>query len=71
MSAAGAGPESLSLLIACGALAKEIVEIIRANGWEHMRIQCLPADLHNRPENIPEAVREGLPRFDAKFSVPR
>ena len=57
MSAARAGPEVSSLLIACGALAKEIVQVIRANGWEHMRIQCLPAELHNRPENIPEAVR--------------
>jgi hypothetical protein len=57
MSAAAFGPRSSSLLIACGALAKEIVQIIRANGLEHMRIQCLPAELHNRPENIPEAVR--------------
>jgi hypothetical protein len=46
------------LIIACGALAKEIVELQRLNGWSHIRIQCLPAELHNRPEKIPAAVRE-------------
>jgi hypothetical protein len=45
------------LLIACGALAKEIVELKRINNWEHLKIQCLPAELHNRPEKIPDAVR--------------
>ena len=45
------------LLIACGALAREIVELIRLNDWDHVRVQCLPAELHNRPESIPEAVR--------------
>lgn len=45
------------LLIACGALAREIVELTRLNSWDHLRIQCLPAELHNRPENIPAAVR--------------
>ncbi len=45
------------LVIACGALAKEIVELQRLNGWTHLKIQCLPAELHNRPEKIPDAVR--------------
>ena len=45
------------LLIACGALAKEIVALQKRNGWSHMKIQCLPAELHNRPEKIPAAVR--------------
>jgi hypothetical protein len=45
------------LLIACGALAKEIVELKRLNNWTHLKIQCLPAELHNRPEKIPDAVR--------------
>ncbi len=46
-----------TLLIACGALAREIVELIRLNGWSHMTVTCLPAIWHNRPERIPEAVR--------------
>jgi len=45
------------LVIACGALAREIVELKRLNNWAHLKIQCLPADLHNRPEKIPTAVR--------------
>lgn len=45
------------LLIACGALARELVELTRLNNWDHLRIQCLPAELHNRPEKIPAAVR--------------
>jgi hypothetical protein len=48
------------LLIACGALAREIVELIRLNDWEHVRVQCLPAELHNRPERIPDAVRKEI-----------
>lgn len=45
------------LVVACGALAREIVELKRLNNWTHLKIQCLPAELHNRPEKIPAAVR--------------
>lgn len=45
------------LLIACGALAREVLAPLRGNGWSHVDVQCLPAELHNRPERIPEAVR--------------
>jgi hypothetical protein len=45
------------LIIACGALAHEITALKRANGWEQLDVRCLPADLHNRPERIPAAVR--------------
>ena len=46
-----------TLFIACGALAREIVELIRVNGWSHMSVTCLPAIWHNTPQRIPEAVR--------------
>lgn len=46
------------LLIACGALAREILALKNANGWDHMVLTCLPAIFHIRPEKIPEAVRE-------------
>ncbi len=46
-----------TLLIACGALAREVVELIRRNGWRHMTVTCLPANWHNTPQRIPEAVR--------------
>ena len=46
------------LVIACGALAHEIMALKRANRWERMDVRCVPADLHNRPERIPGAVRD-------------
>jgi hypothetical protein len=48
------------LLIACGALGREIVDLIEMNRWEMFDIQCLPAIWHNRPEKIPEGVREKI-----------
>ena len=44
------------LLVACGALAREILALIKVNGWTHMDLQCLPANLHLTPEKIPDAV---------------
>ena len=43
-------------MIACGAIARELVRIRELNGWDHVEFQCLPAELHNRPERIPAAV---------------
>ena len=45
------------LIIACGALAHEITALKRANAWDQIDVRCLPAELHNRPERIPAAVR--------------
>lgn len=45
------------LLIACGALAREILALVNANGWKGLDLTCLPAKLHNTPQDIPEAVR--------------
>jgi hypothetical protein len=51
-----------TLLIACGALAPEVLALIRLNGWSHMELACLPAHLHNTPQRIPEAVRAKIRR---------
>jgi hypothetical protein len=48
------------LVIACGALAREITALKRANGWAGMDVTCLPPELHNRPERIPESVAEAI-----------
>lgn len=48
------------LLLACGALAREILALKAANGWEHMDLQCLPAKLHLYPEQIPDAVERAV-----------
>ena len=46
------------LILACGALAHEILAVIRANRFDHIDLQCLPAILHNHPERITLAVRD-------------
>lgn len=51
-----------SLVIACGALAREITTLINLNGWSSMRVQCVPAKIHNTPEQIPDAVRNLIQR---------
>ncbi len=48
------------LVIACGAIAHEIVALKRANAWNLLDVRCLPAELHNRPERIPDAVRAAI-----------
>jgi len=48
------------LVIACGALAREIASLRRMNDWKAIDVRCLPAELHNRPERIAPAVREEI-----------
>jgi hypothetical protein len=48
------------LVIACGALAREIIALKKLNGWSALDIQCLPPELHNRPERIPAAVQAAI-----------
>jgi hypothetical protein len=59
LEAVGAGR---ILLIACGALAHEILALKSANGWSHLDLQCLPAKLHLWPERIIPAVEEAVAR---------
>jgi hypothetical protein len=47
-------------VIACGALAREIVALKRLNGWSALTVECLPPELHNRPERIPAAVQAAI-----------
>ena len=58
-----------TLVIACGALARELVAVIEANRIGGLEVTCLPAILHNRPQEIPAAVRRKIranrDRFDA------
>lgn len=44
------------LVLACGALAREVLAVVRLNGWTHVDVRCLPASLHLRPERIAGAV---------------
>lgn len=56
------------LVIACGAIAHELVRIRDLNGWDHVEFQCLPASLHNTPDRIPEAVLEKIEAEHQNFS---
>lgn len=49
-----------TLLIACGALAREILALIELNRWDHMVVTCLPAIWHNTPAKIPGGIREKI-----------
>lgn len=59
------------LILGCGALAHEIRAIIAANGFAHLDLHCLPAQLHNTPHLIPDAVEaavtEARPRYAQIF----
>jgi len=54
------GQPSRVLVIGCGALARELVEIARRPGFEHLDVTCLPARLHNRPALIAGAVERKI-----------
>ncbi len=62
------GAQPAILVIACGALAREIVALRTLNHWPHMVVQCLPADWHNRPEKIPEGVRAKIRAARGRFT---
>lgn len=49
-----------TLVIACGALARELIDAKELNRLDHLDITCLPAIWHNRPEKIPDGVRKKI-----------
>ena len=55
------------LIIACGALAPDLVRVRDLNGWQHIEFQCLPAELHNDPQKIPELVRQKILENKGRF----
>jgi hypothetical protein len=59
------------LLLACGALGREIVDLIERNRWTGFDLQCLPAKWHNTPDKIVPALREKIkdakPRYESIF----
>jgi hypothetical protein len=59
--------EARVLLIACGALAREIVDLMERNNWTAFDIQCLPAKWHNTPQFIVPGVREKIRAARGKY----
>ena len=70
MSAHCPTPDKL-LVIACGALAHDLAHLRQLNRWEHMDIECLPAEYHNTPDKITPAVagkiRAGRKKYEKIF----
>ena len=68
MSRLGSGSRTESVLvIACGALSRELHAIRRANGWDHLRIRCLDPALHLRPAEIAPRLRAQLERAHGQY----
>jgi hypothetical protein len=44
------------LVLACGAIAREVLAVIELNGWTHVTVRCLPGKLHSTPAKIAPAV---------------
>jgi Protein of unknown function (DUF1638) len=55
------------LLIACGALAHEILALKRINRWDHFDLQCLPANLHLYPDKITPAVAQAVATYQSQY----
>lgn len=63
------GPDGAphTLILACGALAREIRDIARLHELDNVTLECLPASLHMTPAKIPAAIRERLERARGRF----
>jgi hypothetical protein len=48
------------LVIACGALARELLDLIKLNQFGWVDVECLPARLHNTPQLITDAVEDRI-----------
>lgn len=47
-------------VIACGAIAREIVALTRINGLDHIDLRCLPAILHCYPQKITPELQKAV-----------
>ena len=65
--ASHATPSGQTLVIACGALAREIVDLIAALKLDRIAVTCLPAIWHNTPDRIPDGVRAKIRAARAQY----
>ena len=56
-----------TLIIACGALARELSEVVSINNLKHIEVECLPASYHNSPDKIPAALEERILKHSADY----
>ena len=59
------------LVLACGALVSELRAVLSANGLvDQVEVRYLPANLHNRPQQIVPALRTMLAELDPRSERP-
>ena len=56
-----------SLIIACGALAREILALKEINNWDHLDLTCLPAIYHVYPDKITDAVEAAVLKHKSDY----
>jgi len=54
-------------VIACGAIARELVALAQLNKWDQLKLHCLPAELHNHPDDIPARVADKLQELSDRY----
>jgi len=57
------------LLLACGALAREVMAVRDANALSHLDLHCLPAKLHNEPHKIVPAVEDAVAKYRSAYDT--
>jgi hypothetical protein len=55
------------LVIACGALVREITDLKDRYGWDHLQLKCIDAKLHMRPALIPGRLRKMIRKYKNEF----
>lgn len=55
-------------IIACGAIVREMIAIAKRQGWD-FELTAVPAQLHNRPEQIAPAVAQRLDEWAHRFDL--
>ncbi len=63
------GDNGRVMVIACGALAREILALTDANDWGHIHLTCLPAILHNHPDKICDAVEQAVAKHRPNYGT--
>ncbi|TCD15050.1 DUF1638 domain-containing protein [Oricola cellulosilytica] len=53
-------------VIACGMIAREILDVCRVNGLQHISLTCLPAEFHHYPQRIAPAVDAAIVKARAE-----
>jgi Protein of unknown function (DUF1638) len=59
--------QARAVILACGAIAREVLEVVRLNAWTHVDVRCLPAKLHSTPARIAPAVDAKLTELAGRY----